>query len=384
MNGSTSKVCLNADYPDDPYPLYATSPLPPKRPGTTRVWVDGCFDMLHFGHANALRQAKSLGDELFVGCHSDAEIILHKGLPVMHEEERYEALRGCKWVDFVVEGYPYVTRVEDMMRFGVDYVVHGDDISVDLEGRNSYQAIIDAGMFKVVKRTESISTTDLVSRMLRAAPNKPACAADKTLLDEEVAKHPPTRYLTTSRKIAQFSNNRPPPRDGKIVYVQGSFDLFHVGHVQFLKKARALGDYLVVGLYDDQTIRGEKGELFPIMSLNERVLGVLSCRHVDEVIFGVPGSVTREMITSLGIRVVACGSMVSSPIRTRDCDALTVPRELGILQEIESTSSLSTNDIIERVVKNWTTLVERQSKKRLKDRLVESQKPELYRNVTEF
>jgi len=43
-----------------------------------RVWVDGCFDMVHFGHANALRQAKGLGTKLIVGVHSDEEIAKHK------------------------------------------------------------------------------------------------------------------------------------------------------------------------------------------------------------------------------------------------------------------------------------------------------------------
>lgn len=43
-----------------------------------RVWVDGCFDMVHFGHANALRQAKQLGTKLIVGVHSDEEIAKHK------------------------------------------------------------------------------------------------------------------------------------------------------------------------------------------------------------------------------------------------------------------------------------------------------------------
>ena len=39
-----------------------------------RVWVDGCFDMVHFGHANFLRQAAKLGTKLIVGVHSDEEI----------------------------------------------------------------------------------------------------------------------------------------------------------------------------------------------------------------------------------------------------------------------------------------------------------------------
>lgn len=53
-----------------------------------RIWVDGCFDMMHYGHANALRQAKMMGDYLVVGVHSDAEIAKNKGPTVMKEDER--------------------------------------------------------------------------------------------------------------------------------------------------------------------------------------------------------------------------------------------------------------------------------------------------------
>lgn len=44
--------------------------------------------MVHFGHANSLRQAKALGDKLIVGVHTDAEIEKHKGPPVFTQEER--------------------------------------------------------------------------------------------------------------------------------------------------------------------------------------------------------------------------------------------------------------------------------------------------------
>jgi len=58
-----------------------------KRP--VRVYMDGCFDLMHYGHANALRQAKSLGDQLVVGVVSDEEIVRNKGPPVLSMEERY-------------------------------------------------------------------------------------------------------------------------------------------------------------------------------------------------------------------------------------------------------------------------------------------------------
>lgn len=49
---------------------------------------DYSYDMVHFGHANSLRQAKALGDYLVVGVHKDEEIAKHKGPPVFTEQER--------------------------------------------------------------------------------------------------------------------------------------------------------------------------------------------------------------------------------------------------------------------------------------------------------
>ena len=48
--------------------------------------------MVHFGHANSLRQAKAMGDHLIVGVHTDEEITKHKGPPVFTQEERWEGM----------------------------------------------------------------------------------------------------------------------------------------------------------------------------------------------------------------------------------------------------------------------------------------------------
>lgn len=57
-----------------------------------RVYMDGCFDMMHYGHCNALRQARALGDQLIVGVVSDDEIIANKGPPVTPLHERFNFL----------------------------------------------------------------------------------------------------------------------------------------------------------------------------------------------------------------------------------------------------------------------------------------------------
>lgn len=55
---------------------------------TVNFFFDCSYDMVHFGHANSLRQAKALGDYLIVGVHTDEEISKHKGPPVFSQEER--------------------------------------------------------------------------------------------------------------------------------------------------------------------------------------------------------------------------------------------------------------------------------------------------------
>lgn len=51
-----------------------------------RIWMDGAFDMMHYGHMNAFRQARALGTYLIAGINSDASITVCKGQPVMNDE----------------------------------------------------------------------------------------------------------------------------------------------------------------------------------------------------------------------------------------------------------------------------------------------------------
>lgn len=74
-----------------------------------RIWMDGAFDMFHYGHMNAFRQGKSLGAKLVVGVNSDETIALCKGgKPITSDEERIEMVKSCRWVDEVVGGVPYI------------------------------------------------------------------------------------------------------------------------------------------------------------------------------------------------------------------------------------------------------------------------------------
>lgn len=73
------------------------------------------------------------------------------------------------------------------------------------------------------------------------------------------------------------------PRRPITVFTNGCFDLFHAGHVDLLRQARALGDRLVVGINSDDSVRRLKGPTRPIHSLQDRCEIVAACRYVDEV-----------------------------------------------------------------------------------------------------
>ena len=69
-----------------------------------------------------------------------------------------------------------------------------------------------------------------------------------------------------------------------IVFTNGCFDLLHPGHIDYLTKARALGDVLIVGLNDDDSITRLKGPTRPITPLKDRQTMLTALKSVDLVV----------------------------------------------------------------------------------------------------
>lgn len=75
----------------------------------------------------------------------------------------------------------------------------------------------------------------------------------------------------------------------KVVFTNGCFDILHVGHVRYLKKAKSYGDVLVVGLNSDRSVRRIKGEKRPILPQRERSEILAALEFVDYIVpFGEP------------------------------------------------------------------------------------------------
>lgn len=88
------------------------------------------------------------------------------------------------------------------------------------------------------------------------------------------------RVLTHADLLERFGR----PRDFRLVFTNGVFDLLHAGHLQSLERARALGDRLVVAVNSDSSVRRLKGPDRPYQPAAERTLLLAGLRVVDAVI----------------------------------------------------------------------------------------------------
>ncbi|XP_015111311.1 ethanolamine-phosphate cytidylyltransferase isoform X1 [Diachasma alloeum] len=343
-----------------------------------RVWCDGCYDMVHFGHANSLRQAKALGNYLVVGVHTDEEISKHKGPPVFTQEERYKMVRGIKWVDEVVEGAPYVTTLETLDKYNCDFCVHGDDITVTADGVDTYHLVKEAGRYREVQRTAGVSTTDLVGRMLlmtrqhfRRGESEYSVDREpsKSMGQDKTARSPWTgcsQFLPTTQKIIQFSDGKSPQPGDRIIYVAGAFDLFHVGHLDFLEVAKKEGDYLIVGLHTDPAVNRYKYGNYPIMNLHERVLSVLACKYVNEVVIGAPYEVTKELMEHFNVSIV-CHGQTPIPTCEDGADPYAEPKRQNKFKILDSGNDITTEKIVERIILHRLGFEDRNLKKEKKE-----------------
>lgn len=131
----------------------------------------------------------------------------------------------------------------------------------------------------------------------------------------------------------------------KRVYVDMVADLFHYGHIEYLKKVKSFGDILIVGIHDDATVQSYKRR--PILSMEERIRSVQECSYVDVILPDAPLEVTLEWIQKHRIDIVVHGDDISPESMNT---FYKTPIELGIFYLVPYTSGISTTDIIKRIV----------------------------------
>jgi len=328
-----------------------------KKGGDIRIFMDGAFDMMHYGHMNAFRLARSLGTHLIVGVNSDKSITQCKGPPLMNDDERLSMVKGCRFVDEALPECPYVMNAEYLdyiiKEHKIDYVIHGDDPCI-VDGKDVYEAAKNAGKYQSIPRTEGVSTTDIVGRMLLMNKDHHynSSSANKSL-DGNTLLCEQSKFLTTSRMLRLFSAGMKSPKSGmKVIYIDGAWDMFHCGHIAILEAAKKRGDYLIVGIHGDAVVNRERGYNLPLMNLHERVLSVLGCKFVDDVLIDAPQLITPQMVQSLNINEIVHGSKEDDLADCTHEERYKYAKSAGIYVQLESPSKFSLANIISRIRQN--------------------------------
>jgi D-beta-D-heptose 7-phosphate kinase/D-beta-D-heptose 1-phosphate adenosyltransferase len=132
----------------------------------------------------------------------------------------------------------------------------------------------------------------------------------------------------------------------RVVFTNGCFDLLHVGHVDLLRKARALGDVLLVGLNDDASVARLKGPSRPVTAQADRAELLTALEMVDRVVlFGEddPAELIRAVVPDV---LVKGDDWAHDAIVGRD----TVEAAGGRVERVSLTPGRSTRGLIQRIL----------------------------------
>jgi rfaE bifunctional protein nucleotidyltransferase chain/domain len=133
----------------------------------------------------------------------------------------------------------------------------------------------------------------------------------------------------------------------KVVFTNGCFDLIHLGHVDYLEKARALGQKLVLGLNTDDSVSRFKGPERPLQDQNSRARVLAAMQFIDLVVF-FNEDTPLLLISELEPDVLVKGS---DYLTENIVGADVVQKAGGVVKTIDFVPGYSTTRIVEKIKK---------------------------------
>lgn len=136
----------------------------------------------------------------------------------------------------------------------------------------------------------------------------------------------------------------------KVVFTNGCFDLIHAGHLDYLKKAKEMGDILIVGLNSDSSVKRIKGDKRPILNEDERYFLISNLKPVDYAVLfeeDTPEKIINELIPD--VLVKGADWSIENIVGKE-----TVEKNGGVVKTIEFVNNQSTSKIITDIVERYS------------------------------
>ncbi|HVD99817.1 MAG TPA: D-glycero-beta-D-manno-heptose 1-phosphate adenylyltransferase [Cytophagaceae bacterium] len=152
------------------------------------------------------------------------------------------------------------------------------------------------------------------------------------------------KILTKEQAATRLSDWK---KEGKVVFTNGCFDILHLGHVDYLEKARNLGQKLVVGLNTDASVQRLKGKTRPITDQTSRARVMASLAFVDAVIL-FDEDTPLELISYLKPDILVKGNDYTIE---NIVGADVVMNNGGKVETVPLVNGYSTSNVIEKIKK---------------------------------
>jgi len=277
-------------------------------------------------------------------------------MPLRHEEEISNPESKRVWESFQKEMIPYLLSIlpEELFSPGREaelfvalnkaifekYVADGAQIPRDIQYRLQLDICSLMPAFVNLKNPE-----ELLKGVFEAA--KPA--ATPAPLTGPLPPLMTSGKILTLEEVAAYRENLR-QRRRKVVATNGCFDLLHVGHLKYLTEARALGDFLWVGLNGDASVRELKGPGRPLVPQADRAELLAAWRVVDAV------TIFPEVRATAFLRAVQPdiyakgGDYTVASLNAEEAEAL---RECGaVIEIVRLVKGKSTTNLVEKIAEN--------------------------------
>jgi cytidyltransferase-like protein len=246
-------------------------------------FIDGCFDLLHYGHINSFFQSKKKCNILHLATHTNDDIFNAKNnFPIFNFEHRLLLLQNCKFIDICYnDPTPYNTNINILDNLNCEYFFHSED------GIDKYPLLdlFNSNKLLIINRTKGISTSLLLNRLFKFINNM------------SFNTNTNYQYLTNIYNDMVLYNN--PIRHKNIIFIKCNWDLFNENHIYLLNNIKTK-------YYDSYDIYIDLTDTDEILQSNNNIFNKYETRIL---LYGI--KLIYDIIIDIDYKNINCNNLIT-------------------------------------------------------------------------
>lgn len=224
------------------------------------VYSSTTADLFHYGQLRILQKANELGDFHICGVLTDEAIKTYKNGPIAGFKERQAIVSGLRCVDMVMTQNNF-DPTSELKKIKEQF----ENAKIILVCGSNWKKVPGADYIKKINGEvihlpfyDKLSTKNILNKIHQMEGGK---------------------FMTNSDKNSKKHSKK----KEVVIYTAGTWDLFHVGHLNLFEKSKKLGTKLIVGVSTDELVKSYK-KSYPTIPYEYRAMIVNNCKYVDQIV----------------------------------------------------------------------------------------------------